>query len=225
MAVKKRLKKGMNYLSTAYYSGAIQYSRVDNSFVKPGFRMDTFPHPKITPISKKLEPIEEKKLFILKKENIPVFLSALGIVSPANIESVFLYIDYYLDDFLNPREGKKEEVEKIIKELDRGMKKEDVEDLELVRKKRDIYQEILRVSGGLRVYSVGSVSIKHDNEERTQKTKAIIKEKNKEYDTLSPTGCLMKVNCLMDAIRDFRESDVRNDEILNDNTRKRSKWA
>lgn len=221
LTMAKKMKKGLNYLSTAYYSGSIAYSRVDNSFIRKDSRMDMYPHPRMTQLNRKFEPLETKKPFIVKKENLPVFLSALKIMSPALIEETFLYVDYFLDDKLKPRKDKIKEIEKIIEDIDSFSKKEKMRDLDMVKLRIDFFQESRRVSETLKVYSIDSLGIKHEDEERTQKARAIVKQKNKQYDTLSSTGCITSVECLKDAIDDFRRINKINKDR---NLEKRSKW-
>ncbi|MBD3822916.1 MAG: hypothetical protein IE916_00205 [Epsilonproteobacteria bacterium] len=127
------VKKAMRYLNTGYLNGIFGYPRVDNSFIMENKGFDLFPHPTLIPMSASLEPLPEGTKIKVDKEYIILFLSSIGIISPSQIESVFEYIDYYLNDELAPKtESLEVEALKIIEILDSFLLQRALNDAQIV---------------------------------------------------------------------------------------------
>jgi len=122
---KKRLKKGVNSLNASYYSGLIAYPRVDNTYIRPEFSLDLFPHP---PISRRIyKPLIKKDSIRINKDEMMLYLSSTRVITPRQIESTFDYIDYYLDDLLEARTKVREtEALKMISLLNDFLEKENI---------------------------------------------------------------------------------------------------
>jgi len=110
--IKQKLKKSLNSLNAAYHSGLISYPRVDNDFVLRPYSLDLFPHAPLKRL--RYYPVKKKDNIKINKESLVLYLSILRVVTPSQVEGVFDYIDYLLDDNLIARDKeKKREAEQV----------------------------------------------------------------------------------------------------------------
>ena len=140
MSIKKRIKKALNYLQVAYRAQIIGYPRVDNDFKREAGSMDTFPHPTLpSAIGKRFKPFSTRKSVTVNKEEMILFLSSTHVITPSQIESVYDYLDYYLDDELLARDQEKQmEINKIIEAIEAFFQKHNLNKKELIDMRRSL---------------------------------------------------------------------------------------
>ena len=120
----KKVNSGLSYLQKIYKIGVVAYPRVENNYIKEK-PFQFFPHPPLFAMNNLLKPLEEEELTLNKKTAL-LFLSNKRILSPANIKYFNKVIDKYLEEDLNIKKEKEEELKKIFQLLDKFLKENDL---------------------------------------------------------------------------------------------------
>lgn len=207
--VKKKVKQALNYLTTAYQNGLIGYPRVDNDFVVESGRLAIFPHPAFPPMSNALRPFKNKDKIKVDKQEVILFLSSVGIISPSQIEGVFDYLDYLLDESFDFRSKKLEEdANLIIKLLAEYLEEIGMKDNEVLSLRKEFYDSLYESGGGLRIYFDDKIKIMPEGAaSRTNniaKCGYLIREANKK-NPLAKFGGVEPISDLRSALEEFGE--------------------
>lgn len=208
MTIKSKIKRALNFLQTAYHSQAIGYPRVDNNYLTHNKGFDMFPHPAFsTKLSKKFSGFESRKSIKVSKEESILFLSTIHDITPAQIEDAYNYLDYYLDDNLEPRnEAMRAEVEKVIALLKEFMEENGLDTKKLYGYRHSLFSDTLEANMDAKLYEQSSIFFvdhREDTRAMAGRWKAM---KNKDVPLDSPYGGVIRVETLTDALMDFKRT-------------------
>jgi len=207
MAIKQRIKKALNYISQAYYAGFIPYPRVDNDFIMPVKSFDLFPHPSFPPINKRFEPLEKRAEIKVNKEELVLFLSLFHIITPAQIEGVVEYIEYYLDDNFEPHnEDLAMEIELVIKEYESFLEDHNLTGKDILALKDELFESSRQANEEALLFHQESFNFYPKDEKR--RAPAWINMKNKKADKNAPYGGVIRVSTLTEALDIFQSQSV-----------------
>ena len=214
MALAKKIKHALNYLTQAYKGGHISYPRVDNNFIVEAKSFDLFPHPALSPINKLLSPFKNRKKIKVNKEEIILFLSTLHIISPAQIEGVSVYLDYYLDDNLIPHSAElEEEIKIIIEAYEELIRQEGLKDTELLQLKNEFYQSSRKENKSALLFSQESFNFYPIGENTKIDSSYWIREKNKSADPDSVRGGIIEAMSISDTISQYQEHNKTENQL------------
>ena len=220
LTIKQKVKKALNYLNAAYYNGAIGYPRVDNDFIKKsGMPADLFPHPSFKKSSLKYtKGLNKKKVKVTKEEAI-LFLSASRLITPSQIENVFAYIDYYLDDDLIARsEELQREINRILKLFQVFKEKylNSIEDKEILKLKMDFYESGRQAGIQSLLASQDNIMFVTKGEESKAKCRYLLLDRKKRKELYKIKG-IKKISTIREALDAFREEEMRVDFEIEQN--------
>ena len=206
MAIKRRVKKALNFLQNAYRCGVVPYPRVDNNF-KRGNNQQPFPHPPLPKIMQWMRGVDDVSLKVEEKADVLLFLHASGMVTPSRIEEVSGTLDLYFDDDLTfVSDEAKEEAEKILQIYDRILKEEGVSEKELIEMRQRFFDEAQKIANEALIFDQKSLFFYPVRGKRRDKKREWLRLAGSRKPD-APRGDIHEVARIRDAVTMFRERE------------------